>query len=562
MKIFSNHISKALALTGVLFLGSCELTDLDINVDPNNPAKADLNLLLTNAQYQGFDTFAGSTNSSLHYVMNMMGDQGASRFDLSNNTFNGTWNFLYATPLKDLDEMIALATEQNNPTYLGIGQAMKAYYFSVMVDLWGDVPYTEGLLANKDAAIKAPKFDEGKAIYANLLKLLDEATANLNKTGIAVRGDLVYSGNVARWKKAVNSIKFRLLLNMARTDADAKAKLLAMSSADMISSSADDMVFNFSKDFNSVNDYRHPWFRASYGGTEAAYYISHQYMVEMLENDDPRFPMYFKRQTATILRDEVVTERNTQPCSNQPGCVYGYLINNQNVIDRLYTAKGKTYGDTEKKFLAGIFGRDRGDGSGLPADGSLRTVHGPYPAGGQHDSRPVGVIGGNRYAGGNGVFPIITSWSMNLYKAEAALGLGFTGDAATYLEKALREQLAFVSTRAKASDDQTVTLTAGEIDTFVASVMKNFNAASDNSSKMNVLMKQAWFMYFGNGIEMYNAFRRTGAPGNLQEPITRVRNFPLRLPLGSSEINLNANAPKGAYNEQAPVFWDAVKYKY
>lgn len=562
MKIFSKHISKAIALTGVLFLGSCELTNLDINTDPNNPSKANLNLLLTNAEYRGINTFTGAMNSSLHYVMNMMGDQGASRFDLNANSFNGSWNTLYAVPLKDLEEMINLATEQNNPLYLGVGQIMKAYYFSVMVDLWGDVPYSEGLQANSETAIKAPKFDDGKAIYSQLLKLLDEGIANLGKTGVAVSGDLIYSGNTARWIKAANSIKFRLLLNMARTDEAAKTQLLAMSSANMISSATDDMVFTFSKEFNSVNDYRHPWFSASYGGSEAAYYISHQYMVEMLENDDPRFSMYFKRQTATELRDEITTERNTQPCSNQPGCTYGYLVHNQAIVDRLYTNKGKTFGDAEKKFLSGIFGRDRGDGSGLPADGSFRTAHGAYPAGGLWDGRAVGLVSGNRYTGGNGVYPIVTSWSMNLYKAEAALALGFSGDAATYLENALRQQIAFVNTKAKNADDAAIVPTSTEIDNFVASVMKKFNTAGNNEAKLNVLMKQAWFMYFGNGIEMYNAFRRTGYPGDLQEPITRVRNFPLRLPLGSSEINLNVNAPKGAYNEQSAVFWDTVKYKY
>ena len=85
----------------LLVVSSCEITDLDINTDPNNASEASLNLLLTSAQFEGVNTFAGGLNDAT------MGFQGINTsnddFNFTNASWNGTWNFLYSGPLKDLE---------------------------------------------------------------------------------------------------------------------------------------------------------------------------------------------------------------------------------------------------------------------------------------------------------------------------------------------------------------------------------------------------------------------------------------------------------------------------
>lgn len=49
----------------LLVVSSCEITDLDINTDPNNASEASLNLLLTSAQFEGVNTFAGGDRKSV-----------------------------------------------------------------------------------------------------------------------------------------------------------------------------------------------------------------------------------------------------------------------------------------------------------------------------------------------------------------------------------------------------------------------------------------------------------------------------------------------------------------
>ena len=126
MKFKFNNIRLFLgASIAALGLVSCELDDLDINVDPNSASQASLELLLTNAQFEGLSTFGGGLNNSTmgFQAINTSSDD----FNFTNSSWNGTWNYLYSGPLKDLEEMIQAADPEVTPRYLGVGQILKAY---------------------------------------------------------------------------------------------------------------------------------------------------------------------------------------------------------------------------------------------------------------------------------------------------------------------------------------------------------------------------------------------------------------------------------------------------
>lgn len=213
MKFKFNNIRLFLgASIAALGLVSCELDDLDINVDPNSASQASLELLLTNAQFEGLSTFGGGLNNST------MGFQAintsSDNFNFTNSSWNGTWNFLYSGPLKDLEEMIQASDPELTPRYLGVGQILKAYYFTTMVDLWGDIPYSEAFKGNSlEEKNLEPVYDKGADIYADAFRLIDEAIDNLKKNqAIPIRGDIVYGGNATRWIKLAKSLKLRLLI--------------------------------------------------------------------------------------------------------------------------------------------------------------------------------------------------------------------------------------------------------------------------------------------------------------------------------------------------------------
>ena len=345
------------------FLGgsSCELTDLDVNEDPNNPSEAALNLLLTNSLLRGSEIFADELNSDTHSFVVLLAEQGEDGFALTNSDYNLDWQELYYGPLKDVQEIISIAEAQgNNPYYLGIGQLLKAYYFALMVELWGDVPYSEALQADAENVIKYPAYDDDAAIYQDLLTLIDEGLANLNESSVVdVAGDPIYGGDLSQWIRMGNSLKLRMLINTRLVQDNSAAISQLISEGNLILDGNNDFTFQFSSINNPENENRHPWYVEGYTSSTYGFtYLANQLMVEMLTLEDPRRPYYAKRQTTNILSQTDPSDRQTTPCSQITGCTYGYLVLNPNMIDRLYTSKGKTF-DADCRSVSGRVLRTR-----------------------------------------------------------------------------------------------------------------------------------------------------------------------------------------------------------
>lgn len=559
-----------IALTLTFVLGSCNLFELDINDDPNNPTTASINLLLTQAELSLADNLEGAVND------NQLGFAGilasGDNFQLAQNSYDGFWNNMYAGPLKDIEGIIQIASNPDalSPHYLGIGQLLKAYAFTTMVDLFGDIPYSEALQGDAANAIKAPKFDNQAEIYADALELIDAAIANLGgTTPVAVSGDIIYGGNSTRWLKFARSLKLKLLIQTRQVSATAKQDIEKIfTDGGLISTAAEDFQFQFSK-LQSSNDVRHSWYENSYTlGVNNFGYILHQYMVEMLEDKDPRFPFYFRRQTKTVLDQNDPSQRNTTPCSMTPGCIYSYVVLNPNLHQRIYGTTDLSQDQID--FLAGIFGRDRADPAGVPQDADFRTMPGVYPAAGRYDVTAPGLPGSFTAPGG-GVFPMLTHVNVDFYRIEAILTLGVAGDARAIFETALRNHIAKVINFGVATDANAVRPDQTVIDDYVALWLARYDAQVSNDSKLNVVLKQFWFSSWGNGYEIYNAMRRTtdpnaantfgytGYPNTVQEPILAPRKFPLRLPYPQQELSINPNASSytSVIYDQARLFWDA-----
>ncbi len=565
-----NRVTKFAAATVLVFmLSACDLFDLDINTDPNNPAQASPELLLTSAEYSIAASMAGGVNNAQMGFCGLISDFDS--WNLFNTTFNGFWNSIYAGPLKDLEGIIAASdVDRNNdgrpdsPHYLGIAQTLKAYVFATLVDLFGDVPFSEALQAdNPEKPIKNPKFDKDSEVYAACIALLDKAIANLALgSPVPVRGDAIYNGNAARWSKVAHTLKLRMLLNTRIVNPGAKAQIEALLAdpSKLISAPADDFQFQFSKLVTPDN--RHPWYQDVYAVDENGFgYILHQLMVEMLEDQDPRVPFYFRRQTTTVLDQTDPSQRNTTPCSMTVGCQYGYLVLNNNVRQRIFGTTDLSA--SQIAYLAGFFGRDRADPAGIPLDGALRLTPGVYPAGGFYDN-PANVGSSVRpatpnAAPGGGIFPILMSYNTLYYHIEAILAMGSPGDARALFETAIRRHIDKVVSFSRAADANAIAPSTAAIDAYVDKWLTRYDNASGNNAKLNVVLKQLWTSSWGNGYEIYNAIRRTGLPNTLQEPInTFSRNFPLRLPYPQVELTLNPNA--ASYStvvyDRDPIFWD------
>lgn len=559
-------LSILMAVVFLFSVSSCDLFDLDINTDPNNPATVSPALLLNNVEVDGVATLVGNFNTT---GMGFLVQTDASdNFFFNNQSWNGTWNAFYTGPLKDLDELIKAVDTDNNqdgkpdqPRYLGIAQVLKAYMFSSLVDWWGDIPYSEAFQGNVVPQIKTPMYDDDAAIYADCLANLDKAIANLALASPAITGDVIYSGSATKWTKAAKSLKLKLLLQTRLVQNNTAAiQALMNDQAGLITAAADDFLFQFSPSISP--DYRHPNY-ANAGGTYGGGYVAHQWAYELLKNKDPRLPFYIKRQTKTVLDPADATQKQTIPCSQRSDCVYSYFPLSNYVTQGIYGKSPADLTTAEKEYLAGFLGRDRADPSGIPNDTDIRAAHGLYPFGGLYDDAPE--PSNNNKGRGDGIFPIATSWMVKFWQIEAMLTLGVTHPTQTATQlftAAMNEQFAKVNTFV-GKDAGATAMAAASITTYVSNWTTQFTDAASNSAKLSVALKQAWFCNHGNGLEMYNTFRRTGLPGDLQVPLQLPGNFALSIPYAQDELNLNPNTPAKAYdNPSGAVFWDALKYQF
>ena len=184
-----------LLLALIILLTGCTKGFLDINDDPNNPSKAALGLLLTSVEKGVADGLGmnPNTNSGLSVITSVYMHQVTMRGDPDQYGINGgsyfaysAWNPIYSGPLQDLELMISQAEADENVTYAGIAKILKAYLFSQLVDVYGDVPFSEAnKLSSDENPITYPKWDKSEDIYPALFALLDAGIADLNNTTAA-----------------------------------------------------------------------------------------------------------------------------------------------------------------------------------------------------------------------------------------------------------------------------------------------------------------------------------------------------------------------------------------
>lgn len=129
---------------------------------------------------------------------------------------NGVWRTgFYAGFLKDIEEVLAADPASTHPHYFGMCKIMKAFGYSILVDFWGDVPFSEAMKGNANVQ---PKADDDAVIYPQLIALLDAGIADMKQTSglrAPAADDYFYGGNATRWIRLANSIKLRLYLHLA-----------------------------------------------------------------------------------------------------------------------------------------------------------------------------------------------------------------------------------------------------------------------------------------------------------------------------------------------------------
>ncbi|HTE23188.1 SusD/RagB family nutrient-binding outer membrane lipoprotein [Flavitalea sp.] len=528
----STYIKLTFLLSAIFLLGSSCKKFVDINDDPNNITTAELSLLLPSTQISMAANMYQLNSGAATIVQHTIFSSGLSRFQQTGTSFDDSWNGFYSQTFIDIETLIKDGTEQQQWGYVAIAKLEKAYLYSMMVDMWGDIPYSGASLGQEN---RSPAFENGGEIYDKVFALIAEAIADANKTTSAtltpVTADIIYRGSKDSWIRMANSLKLKLFNQIRLADAaKAAAGIKTLITAPLINSAATDFTFKFGPSQNPNN--RHPWHRSEYQGTKT-FYMSQSLMDMLFTNDDPRLRYFIYRQNATA-------GLNNASNSN------------------------------------GYYGRNPGDGTSVPADQTRRATFGIYPAGGLYDNAPVnnipatnvfltntGTSGTNKVVAvsdgtGAGLMPLLTNAMVYFMRAEAALTLNTGEDASQLFKDGITANLNSISAFAIANGG--IAIPASTITGFVNRLAQNYSSAVDNNKKLEQVMTQKYIASFGNGMETYNDHRRTGLPV-LRPLLSPLNVYPLRLYYSQSELTTNTSVSAIAGEIQiaqqtTPVFWD------
>lgn len=211
-------IALALGLT------SCENYFGDINVNPNSPIDASVDVILTSVEVEIADIYGGDF-ARFSSILTQQAEGVARQWSSINNytgyepaNFNTAWVNTYANILNEVKILKSKANTAGFNHYEAVANTLMAYHLMNATDVWGDMPYTEAFQGVDNLT---PVFDTQESIYAEVFSLLSEAINLFNGDPGAVSpggDDLIYAGDVASWIAAANGIVARGRLHLALVD--------------------------------------------------------------------------------------------------------------------------------------------------------------------------------------------------------------------------------------------------------------------------------------------------------------------------------------------------------
>ena len=526
----------------------------DINTDPSKASVIDPNAQLTTVQLQTYgDLEMVETLRSYVYAFTqqLMGCWNTTnyggRHTLDLNEMGHIWQRYYLTGVKNItDAQVRTEGDATKVNINAVVRIYRVYLMSLLTDLYGDVPYFEAGKGFTDGKF-TPKYDTQEEIYSDFFVELDAAVVALDASKDRITGDVIYKGDVSKWKKLANSLRLRYAMRISDADPQKAQtefeKALAADGGVMTSAADDaliaymDIAFSFGGD--SYSDYRRNALSQRLYGNDPLNnpsFICSTFYNELYNTGDPRssamIRFYFDKTMSTTgtegridISEEVLAKGMAHP--RDPGAFFydpwpsGYESDLIKELQKTNSAIEKTTMDTETEpKLASNF--LKGDNPGV----------------------------------------VMTSAEVDFLLAEAALkGWNVTGSVESHYKKGVRAAMSFLTDN---YDCAVVTDAA-----FDAYMNKNGIGYTVEQKKASI-NKQAWILHFTNPLECWANLRRSNYP-RLKSPadygfsqvLTGGAEIPVRLcyPVLESSYNKKnyeeALSRMGGNNSwNTPVWWD------
>ncbi|RFS22580.1 SusD/RagB family nutrient-binding outer membrane lipoprotein [Chitinophaga silvatica] len=269
-------------------LSSCKKLE-EINVDPNRVTETHPQLQLTQIEWEAFRYNNGT--GPLYAEKKLVQTDGESTEQYYK------WDRSSFTPysrMRDVTKMMEEAKRINSNAYLGIGKFFRAFYFLNLTLTFGDVPYSQALQGETQQTYIPPAYDAQKDVFKGILAELKEANDLLAKENSIIAGDIIYKGDVAKWRKAVNAFRLKVLMLLSKKEADADLNIKAAFAQIVnneplfISNDEDAQLVFLDQEGN-----RYPEFNSS--GYGSGMYMDSTFIRRLQDREDPRLFIFCTR---------------------------------------------------------------------------------------------------------------------------------------------------------------------------------------------------------------------------------------------------------------------------
>lgn len=291
----------------LLTMVGCKKDFFDINENPNLPTDKSITpeLILPRALHATAERMAITYDYSAHWMgyWSRSGTYGPSNeqesYNITTTYQAGQWAGWYGI-LFDAHTMEKKATISNQPFYEAAAKVIKSIGFMYLIDQYNNVPYTNAFDVEGNIL---PTYDEGQDIYNDLLVQLEQAaqifkTVDLGEDPSVANADIMFHGDLTKWRKLVNTQRLKLLLRQSEI-------LGAVPTAELDQITADGSGFigtgetaSVQPTYATIKNQQNPFWNTyktnELGAATDAYNRANNYVLDKLRgNNDVRYKYYF-----------------------------------------------------------------------------------------------------------------------------------------------------------------------------------------------------------------------------------------------------------------------------
>lgn len=270
-----------LATSLLIMASSCSKME-NFQTDPNKPGSVTPELLLNTIEQQAFqviDVNIALTTRQVVYLNSLSQQQ----YYYWNRGSYADYNKLLSVAKMEME-----ATRIEKTQYLPIAKFFKAWYFLNLTNTFGDIPYKDALKGESDTVITA--YAKQEDIYIDILNELEAANKMITTTTPSVEGDIIYNGDMNKWKKLINSLELRVLMSLSLKEKNAALNIQQRFAA-IVNDPVNSPILASNDDngqlvFHDLANNRYRYFNDNDMST--AYYMEEGYVNMMKTKEDPR----------------------------------------------------------------------------------------------------------------------------------------------------------------------------------------------------------------------------------------------------------------------------------